>query len=451
MKLTRRNAKKPEPIPWALMRRTLAFLRPHRKALAIAIASTSASAIFWFARPYLLRRLTDTAIASDYSVFLLLVGASFGVAIIEMLSTFFRGSSVAALGALAIRDMRGRLTAHIQRLPLPTIAAYHSGDLVSRFNNDLDQASALFRRFPDYIYQPLQLIGALAFMLWISPKLTLVVCGSMPISVYLFERVVRPMQKHSGDKMEALATANASFQDAIRGAFIVRAFGLQRLLGSRFRTQAEEVEHHDRKNHIRNMLSFIPFLTLRYIPQLLVPIYGGLMAFRGEISVGDLLAVNWLIWPIFLPLEAFLAWIREVRESAPALKRTFELLDAPCERSDGAVATPASNGSSIAFDAVSFSYNGTGQILDRMTFRVESGQSVALVGSSGCGKTTILKLLCGFVDAIGGTIEVFGKPLRDLSLSSIRENISLMAQDAFLFPTTVAENIGHGRRDASRE
>ena len=442
---------RPQRIPWRLLARALRILFSYRRTLAVAISSTAGAAVIWFARPYLLRELTDTAIAGEYGLFVVLVGASFGVALVEMISTYFRGSSVSALGALAVRDVRTKLTAKILRLPLPTIESYHSGDLVSRFSNDLDQTSALYRRAPDYIHQPLQLVGGLLFMLWISPKLTLVVCAAMPISVYIFDRVVRPMQQHSGNKMEALAKANASFQDAIRGSAIVRAFGLQNLLGDRFRRHAEDVERHDRKNQIRNMLSFIPFLTLRYIPQLLVPIYGGLLAFRGEISVGDLLAVNWLIWPVFLPLEAFLAWIREVRQAAPALQRTFEILDAPPERVSGAALDPKNGADPIAFDHVTFGYNGNGSVLSGMSFRVRRGATVALVGSSGCGKTTILKVLCGFVEPSEGAVRLYGEPLHSLSLASARDHISLMAQDPFLFPVTIAENITQGRSSASIE
>lgn len=451
MKRKSRGREQRERIPWRHLGRALRALLSYRGTLAVAISSTAGAAVIWFARPYLLRELTDTAIAGEYGFFIWLVGASFVVALVEMLSTYFRGSSVSALGALAVRDVRTKLTAKILRLPLSTIESYHSGDLVSRFNNDLDQTAALYRRAPDYIYQPLQLVGGLLFMLWISPKLTLVVCAAMPISVYIFERVVRPMQQHSGNKMEALAKANASFQDAIRGAAIVRAFGLQRVLGDRFGRHAKDVERHDRKNQIRNMLSFIPFLTLRYIPQLLVPIYGGLLAFRGEISVGDLLAVNWLIWPIFLPLEALLAWIREVREAAPALRRAFEILDAPPERSSGVPLNPKNGRDPIAFERVTFAYNGNGSVLAGMSFRVRRGRTVALVGPSGCGKTTILKVLCGFVEPSEGEVRLYGDPLHSLSLASARDHISLMAQEPFLFPVTIAENIAHGRSDATIE
>ena len=440
-----------QTIPWALVRRTLAFLLPHRATLFLATISTAAITGLWFTGPYLLRRLTDTAITGDFRTFTWLVAASFCAALLRMVGTYAQGVSVAAVGALAVRDVRDRLTEHIQRLPMPTLEKYHSGDLVSRVNHDLEKTVSLYRRAPDYLHRPLQLIGGLLFMFLISPKLTLVVCASMPISVVIFERVVRAMQKHSGKKMEALAEANVTLQDAIRGASIVRAFGLQNVLGGRFQRQANDVQQHEMRNQVRRILSFIPFLTLRYIPQLLVPIYGGLLAFRGEISVGDLLAVNWLIWPVFEPLEAFLGWIREMRETAPALRRMYEILDAPAERTGGNRIDALDGDTPIAFESVSFGYNGNGHVLDGLTFRVEKGTTIALVGSSGCGKSTILKLLCGFIAPDDGGVRVFGSPIATSDLASLRDHVSLMAQDPFLFPTTIEQNIAWGRADASRE
>lgn len=438
------------PIPWQLVRRTILLLGAHRAPLFLAVASTTAAAVLWFAGPYFLRHLTDTAIAGDFGLFGWLIVASLLVALVSSAVTYARRLSVATLGALVVRDLRNRLTSHIQKLPMPAFERYHSGDLVSRLNNDLESTMALLRRAPELVYQPLQLIGGLAFMLAISPKLTLVVCASMPISVVIYERVVRPMQRHSGKKMVALAGANEELQDVIRGASIVRAFGLQNLLERRFERTARDVEQHDMSNQIRNILSFIPFLTLRYVPQLLVPIYGGLLAFRGEITVGDLLAVNWLIWPVFLPLEALLATIRELRETAPALERTYEVLDTQPERTMGSPITPISQVPPVSFRSVSFAYGDSAPVLSGLSFEVSQGATVALVGASGCGKSTILKLLCGFLEPDQGDICVFGSPLAEAHLGSLRKAVSWMSQDPFLFPTTIEQNIAYGRLGASR-
>ncbi|MDD4904444.1 MAG: ABC transporter ATP-binding protein, partial [Candidatus Bipolaricaulis sp.] len=283
-----------------------------------------------------------------------------------------------------------------------------------------------------------------------SPKLALVTCAFMPVSVLVFERVVRPMQKHSTKAMESLAATNAAMQDAIRGAPIVRAFNLQRLLSERFYALAAAVERHAMANQKKRILAWIPFLMLRYIPQLVVPLYGGYMAFRGEISLGTLLAFDWLIWFVFLPLEALLAWIRELRETSPALKRCYDILDAAPERLGGNLVPASSRGVAIAFDRVTFSY-GTGvRVLDQLSFGVPTGRTVALVGSSGCGKSTVLRLLCGLYEPCDGEIRVFGEPTSGADLASLRSRVSLVAQDTHLFPGSIADNIAMAKPGATR-
>ena len=437
-------------IEWRLLRRFLSVLGRHRSWLAVAVAATVAATACGFAGPFFLRSLTDSAIAGDFHRVFVLLLASLGVAMAEAGVGYAKAVAVAAVGSLSLRDLRNRLTAHIQALPAATLDRYHSGDLVSRLNGDLASCETICRRVPDYLHQPLQFLGGLAFMFVLSPKLALVTCALMPVSVLVFERVIRPMQRHSTKAMESLAATNAAMQDAIRGAPIVRAFNLQSVLGERFHAAAAALERHGMANQKKKILSWIPFLMLRYIPQLVVPLYGGYMAFRGEISLGTLLAFDWLIWFVFLPLEALLAWIRELRETSPALKRCYDILDAALERRDGHLVPAASRDGAIAFDRVTFSYGTGAGVLDRLSFGVPAGRTVALVGSSGCGKSTVLRLLCGLYEAQGGEIRVFGQPISSADLASLRSRVSLVAQDTHLFPGSIADNIAMAKPGASR-
>jgi subfamily B ATP-binding cassette protein MsbA/ATP-binding cassette subfamily B protein AbcA/BmrA len=419
--------------------------------LAAAVTSTLVVTAVGFAGPYFVRGIADSAIGGNLHLLLVLVLASIAVALFESGAGYVKAVSMATLSSLTLRDLRNWITSHIQTLPMATLEKYHSGDLVSRLNNDLDSCEAVFRRVPDYLHQPLQLLGGLAFMFVLSPKLTLITCAAMPISVFVFERVVRPMQQHSTKAMESLAATNAAMQDAIRGAPIVRAFNLQAVLGEHFHQLAKELEHHGMENRKKTILSWIPFLMLRYIPQLIVPLYGGYLAFRGEISIGTLLAFDWLIWFVFIPLETLLAWIRELRATSPALARCYEIFDAPAERRGGSSVPRVSSDGAVAFDRVRFSYEGGRDVLDGLTFHVPAGRTVALVGSSGCGKSTVLKMICGFYEPREGEVRLLGQAISKADLSAVRARVSLVAQDTHLFPISIADNIAMARAGASRE
>jgi len=438
-------------IEWRLLAKVLRLLRPHRGWLAAAVTSTLVVTALGFAGPYFVRGIADSAIAGNLHLLLVLVLASLAVALFESGAGYVKAVSMATLSSLTLRDLRNRITSHIQTLPMATLEKYHSGDLVSRLNSDLDSCEAVFRRVPDYLHQPLQLLGGLAFMFVLSPKLTLITCAAMPISVFVFERVVRPMQQHSTKAMESLAATNAAMQDAIRGAPIVRAFNLQAVLGERFHRHAKELERHGMEGRKKAILSWIPFLMLRYIPQLIVPLYGGYLAFRGEISIGTLLAFDWLIWFVFIPLETLLAWIRELRETSPGLARCYEIFDAPAERQGGSLVPRVSSDGAVAFDCVRFSYEGGRDVLDGLTFHVPAGRTVALVGSSGCGKSTVLKLLCGFYEPREGEVRLLGQAISKADLSAVRARVSLVAQDTHLFPISIADNIAMAKAGATRD
>ncbi len=445
------EARRAKRIEWKLLARVLGRLRPHRSWVAAAAASTGMAAVVAFSGPYFTRAITDSAMAGNMRWVLGLMAASLGVALIDAGFGYAKSVSMATLSALTLRDLRDRMSSHVQALPPATLERYHSGDLVSRLSSDLDSCEAILRRAPDYLYQPLQFVGGLAFMVVLSPKLTLVTCALMPISLLVFERVVRPMQRHSMKAMESLAATTAATQDAIRGAPIVRAFNLQKVLAEHYRTLAKALERHGMENRKKGILAWVPFLMLRYIPQLIVPLYGGYMAFRGEISLGTLLAFDLLIWYVFLPLEAFLGWIRELREASPALARCYEILDSPAERRGGRAVPMASCDGAVEFRAVTFAYGEGRDVLSRLSFHVPAGRTVGLVGGSGCGKSTILRLTCGLYEPREGEIRVLGEPISEADLTSLRSRISLVAQDTHLFPGSIAENIRMARPDASRE
>jgi ABC-type multidrug transport system fused ATPase/permease subunit len=182
-----------------------------------------------------------------------------------------------------------------------------------------------------------------------------------------------------------------------------------------------------------------------------IPLYGGYLAFKGEISVGSVVAANVLVWQIFLPVEQFLAFLRQMRETIPAIERLFEILDQPAERVGERAFEVQTEAAPIEFKDVAFGYDDENKILDDLSFQVPQGETVALVGTSGSGKSTVFKLLCGFYEPQEGRIRVCGNDLAHCSPADVRARVSFVAQDTYLFPTTIAENIGYGRPGATRD
>jgi len=425
------------------------YIRFHRSWLTLLMLSAVLGGMMEVAYPFFLMKLTDAAINRQSDQFQLLIYWAFFTMLVNVGVTYMRGQVSARYEAYTIRDFRNLITAHIQKLPISYIETLHSGDMVSRLNNDVEKIAGMLKRIHDFIQQPLVFILGFTYMAIISWKLLLATCILIPISAILFDKVIKPIQSDSQSEMEELARANAVTQDAIRGIYVVKAFNLQKTLGMKFQKIAKNIEDAGLSIAKRSAISTALFLALRYIPQLVCPLYGGYLAFRGEITLGALLASMTLIWMVFLPVEKMLGWLREIREVTPAVGRIFELLEYPVESAGARSFEPITASSPVRMDGITFQYKEGENILDNFDLRIEEGQTIALVGPSGCGKSTVLALLCGFYRPQAGQIKIFGNDLFDTDLAEARTKMSLVSQDTYLFPTTIKENIAYGRIGAS--
>jgi len=439
------------PPTWQTIRCLVPDLKIHRFWLGLVWLTALFMGIMEFINPYLLKVLTDTALAQQNETFRQLVlWAPVAMTLDIVLKYFTRIVSI-RYQTYTLRDLRNRVTAHIQRLPISYTETLHSGDLVSRLNNDIDKIAILPRHVHELVQQPVVFLLGFTYMYILSWKLLLATCILIPVSSILYDKVVKPMQAHSRKEMEHLARANAVTQDAIRGIYIIKAFNLQKILTKKFQQIAEDVRSEGLAIDKRAGIEFAVFLLLRYTPQLVAPLYGGYLAFRGEITVGALIASNYLIWMIFIPVETLLGWIRQLREVAPAVERVFVLLDQPIEETQHHNFQPAPAAPAFIFDRVNFKYNDETQILHDFSLSMNKGEAVALVGPSGGGKSTVLKLLCGFYRPQSGHIHIEGNDILRSDLYEVRKRVSLVSQETYLFPTTIAENIAYGRQGATRD
>jgi ABC-type multidrug transport system fused ATPase/permease subunit len=442
---------KPPRSSWKILLRLTPFIRPYLPFFALALLDAVKGAGVRLITPYLLQAMTDRVTAQHMQAFvriLIVAGIVFGV---DGILTFVgRRASVRYL-AYTIRDLRHRVTAHVQQLPMAFLDSFHTGDLTSRLNADVDRLAAWLKRVIELVTLPLYFLGGFTYMLIINWKLLLASCILIPISAVLNNRINQPMEAISRKQAECEGQVNAALQDAIGGIMMVKAFNLKNFLGTRFRARVKEVESQAVKLDGRRAVSIALFLALRYTPQLIVPLYGGYLAYHGEISVGQLLAANLVIWNVFIPIEQLLGILTQVRETIPVAERVFALLDQPVEATVGRSFELVRSAAAVEFSRVHFGYPAGEPILKGLSLQLAAGQTAALVGPSGCGKSTLFKLLCGLYFPQEGRVCVFGNDLTDADLARVRAQISLVSQDTYLFPTTITENISFGRPGASQD
>ena len=359
-------------------------------------------------------------------------------------------SSVRYKGNFAY-NIRNHIVKHIMDLPLKVKEKYHSGDIVSRINNDISMVTELIGSIPEIILNLFMFIAAFIYMYSISWKLLLCSVILMPLTGYLFNTISKPLEKNSRQIMEDTAKINALAKDTINGVYILKAFSLEEILFEKYKKNIEEMINKGEKIVRINANLMRLFLALRYIPQLIIPLFGGYLAIKGEITVGQLLASTQLILYLFTPVEALLSLNKQMRLTIPAVDRIFEIINEEIEIQVGEEFKAKNNYSVVGFSGVCFGYNEEKQVLNNISFELTKGSITAIVGPSGCGKTTILKLLCSLYKNQEGNIEVLGNNLKDCSPSDIRRNISYVSQNTYLFPTTILENIAYGREGARED
>ena len=440
-----------ENTSWKTVLRLMPFVKPHRIWLVLNMLGSTLRAFSSFANTLVLQQLTDTVVRTDTDSFVKWLYIAGGIVVLSMIVNYGTRYASGRTISPTLRDLRHRTSEHIQHLPMSNLEAHHTGDLISRLNNDIGQIPALLNSISEVVYQPVLFAGSFIYLLLISWKLLVISCILIPITAVLYNKVSKPMEELSRRNLEGHSRANSMIQDVIGGMPIVKAFNLQKIMFGRYRNVVQEIETQGLAMDRREAALMTLYLALRYIPQLIVPLYGGYLALKGEISPGSVVAANLLIWNVFQPVEALLGLLRQVRTITPAIQRVFEILDEVPEHGGAPVVMSDPNIPPVELGELSFSYDGETNILNQLSLEVTAGKMVALVGASGSGKSTILKLICGFYQPSAGYIRLYGQDLAASDLAAARHHMSLVSQDTYLFPTTIAENIAYGRLGATSD
>jgi ATP-binding cassette, subfamily B, bacterial len=434
--------------------RLLGFLGPYKWSLAVSIVLAAASQAAAIALIRVTQSVIDLGIRpGDQEMVWILVGVIAALGLVKALLMVGR-RFISGKQALGVEfDMRNALYGHLLKLSFGFYDRHQTGQLMSRATVDL-QGVRFFLGYGLIFFAQnvFTIVGATAIMFWTDWRLALVALAITPILIvlaYRYSSVSHPVLR---DVQQKIADVTTVAEENIVGVHVVKSFAQEEVEAEKFARRSEAVfERTIDANRQRSiyvpLLSFIPLLA-----QAAILLVGGWMVVHDELTVGEFFAFNLYVSLLIMPLRMLGMWIGQSQRATASGERIFQILDEPEEIADrpGAVELPPGEGR-IAFEGVSFGYDPERPVLEAIELEVDPGRSIALIGHTGSGKTTLTALVPRFYDVTAGRLLVDGADVRDVKLTSLRRSIAVISQDPFLFSTTVRENIAFGAPDAIDE
>ncbi|MGI6615437.1 MAG: ABC transporter ATP-binding protein [Dethiobacteria bacterium] len=357
------------------------------------------------------------------------------------------------LGVRMEYDMRQDLFDHIQKLSFRYFDKTKTGHIMSRLVNDLNEISELAHHGPEDLFiATVTLIGAFLIMMTRSWQLTLLVFSLIPVMIWFTVSKNKKMQTTFRNVRLRVADINARVEDSISGVRVVKSFTNERYEKEKFERDNRNFRR-SRQRSFRVMAEFFSGVNLfSNLISLIVVFFGGYFIYRGQISLGVLVGFLLYVNMFLQPIRRFSVLVETYQRGMAGFHRFVETLQIEPEIVDSREARIAGRlAGEIVFDNVTFRYKRDRDILRDVSLRIAPGETVALVGPSGAGKTTLCNLIPRFYDIQAGSIRIDGTDIRDFTQRSLRQNIGIVQQDVFLFNGTIRENIAYGKLDTTRE
>ena len=428
------------------------------KALyVLAIMSTLGLTVVNLTAPKLLSAMTGIVGAGlDEAGLSQVIRLALGLLGLYLLRILFRfGSNYLTHKAAwhLVGDLRSRLYNKLQSLDLGFFHDKQTGDLMSRVINDTRDFELLYAHMiPDILTNVATFLGVLVILLTVNWKLALITCCPIPLillSGVVFSKIVRPFFKASQKSMGEL---NAQLQDSLSGLHEIQAFGQEKYESERVQ-EKNLAQVSAMLRALRASAIFHPSVEfLSSAGTVLVVFFGGFLAYRGQLSVEDIVAFVLYLSLFYAPVSGLANLLESLQQSLAGAERVTLILDTPSAIQDAPNAQDMGRAEgAVTFENVSFHYSNKIPVLKDISFSCEPGMMVALVGPTGVGKTTTTQLISRFYDPVEGRVLIDGKDVRNVTLESLRHNISPVLQDTFLFNGTISENIGYAKPDATQE
>ncbi|APO47824.1 multidrug ABC transporter permease [Paenibacillus xylanexedens] len=438
---------------WKAFRWLMSYVSRHKGWMIVGILSAIAAAVIEIWTGRLVEQLTTQAENGAGPIVLQIVYTVFVVILIGVPAKFFMSFGVERSSASAVRDIRNHVMRHIGKLPVPYLEKQHSGDVLSRINNDLQLIQQfMIRDLAQWFYHPLLFIGCFAYLMYLQWELMLYSLLLFPLALLVSQWIGKQLEQLTEEAQANMGRMNVNLQDTLGGMPIVKSYLLSGMLSRSYQvllqlTAQKKLAVKKREAWVNPLLS-----TLMISPIIFAVSYGSYLIYNGQLGAGELIAFLYLLNLCLEPLEHIPELITRTFEMTGALRRVSEIVEQPTETENGRL-LPKASAAPIQFQNVTFGYEENSPILRNVSFSVPEGKTIALVGASGGGKSTVFKLVCDFypLPEDQGEIRVFGSLIHGADPEQLRSHFSVVTQDSYLFSGTIAENIGYGREEASMD
>jgi ATP-binding cassette subfamily B protein len=444
------------------LRGLIALVGPYRVRAAITVVALLAGTLASLAPPLLAKQAIDQGINKHDSARLVLVVALFvAAALLVWLTTYVQTYLVGWVGQKALADLRVRIFTHLQSLPIGFYESRPAGVLISRITNDVEALDSLVTDSVVTLFQSgLTLVGAIGVLLYLDVKLALLTFCIIPFvgagSIWFRIASAGAFRR----TRETIGSITAYLQETLSGIRVVRTFAREGHHEAQFAALNEDNREANMRTVKLNASYFPAVEMLSGVAMAMIVLYGGYQAIEGHITTGTVVAFVLTLSFLFEPIQQLSQLYATYQSGMAALEKIFQLLDVQPDLSDRSDAVELERiRGEVDFENVSFAYrrHGSGEgpdevlALQDINLRIPPGQTVALVGATGAGKSTFAKLAARFYDPTGGRVLIDGHDLRDVASGSLRSQMGIVPQEAFLFSGTIRENIAFGRLEADQQ
>ena len=443
---------------------TLRYMGGYKFAVAVVIVVSVIATVFETVGPKVMGRATTLIAEGVMNKIHGTGGIDFDAVarvLLMTLALYFIGAFAQYVQALIMTNitqkivyrMRRDISEKINRMPIGYFERVQTGEILSRITNDVDTlGQSLSQSISNFIWAIVSMTGIVVVMLTINVAMTLIALLVLPLSALVMGLLIKVSQKHFSAQQKYLGIIDGQVEETFSGHLVVKAFNRETAMKDEFDESNEKLYESAWKSQFLSGLMRPLMRIVSNLGYAAVVVAGGVYCVRGAIGVGDIQAFVQYVKNIGQPIQDIAQIMNQVQSMAAAAERVFEFLEEEEEEdAPGAAEEMGEISGAVEFSHVRFGYNKEHPVIKDFSAKVEAGQKVAIVGPTGAGKTTMVKLLMRFYDVDGGSIRIDGHDIREYTRKELRDNFAMVLQDTWLFNGTIKENIAYGKDGATNE